>query len=388
MKQGTPGFVGERLREAREARGLTLSSLSELLNVSAQAISQYEHEKTSPRPDVTIRIAEKLRFPAAFLFLPVTEQERVGTVFWRSMAASTSSARSRASRRVSWLRRFVSYVERFLTLPELRIPAPEISSAADATSERIESAAASLRAAWGLGSGPVTNVIHLLENNGVITLRFSLRSPTLDAFSEWEHHRPIVVIDRDKPAARSRWDAAHELGHMLMHRGTPDATLRKGPDFRAIEDQAHYFAGAFLLPADRFADDFVSPSIDHLLALKAKWNVSMAAMVMRAKHLDLLTPNEETRFWRSYSRRGFRRREPFDDSVVPEEPALLPGAFDLILTKRIASPAGIASALCMEPDDIEEVAFLPPGTLGGAPKLDVSEAPETPDVIPFPRRSI
>lgn len=52
MRVGTPGFSGQRLREAREARGLTAISVSELAEVSVQAVYHYESGRMSPSPDV------------------------------------------------------------------------------------------------------------------------------------------------------------------------------------------------------------------------------------------------------------------------------------------------------------------------------------------------
>ena len=52
MRVGTPGFVGARLAEARQARGLNGTELADLIGVSPQSVSQYEHEKQRPSPDM------------------------------------------------------------------------------------------------------------------------------------------------------------------------------------------------------------------------------------------------------------------------------------------------------------------------------------------------
>ena len=58
MRSGTPRFVGGRLRQAREARGVSASALAALLGVSRQAVSQYERGPETPSPAVMHRIAE------------------------------------------------------------------------------------------------------------------------------------------------------------------------------------------------------------------------------------------------------------------------------------------------------------------------------------------
>jgi predicted transcriptional regulator len=52
MKPGTPGFVGARLKEAREARFLSAIALADLVGVSRQAISLYENGAKTPGPEV------------------------------------------------------------------------------------------------------------------------------------------------------------------------------------------------------------------------------------------------------------------------------------------------------------------------------------------------
>ncbi|MDB4880234.1 MAG: hypothetical protein JWL60_1680 [Gemmatimonadetes bacterium] len=138
---------------------------------------------------------------------------------------------------------------------------------------------------------------------------------------------------------------------------------------RAMEDQAHHFARAFLLPAESFADDFVVPSLDTLQVLKLKWNVSMAAMLMRAKDLGLTTEAEQLRFWKTYARKGYKLGEPLDDRVPPEQPAIPRQALTTLLDQGIQTRARVRSALPYSSADIEEPAALPPGFLGDRPQV-------------------
>ncbi len=101
-RNGVPGFSGSRLREAREARGLTAVSLAELVGVTPQAISQYEHDAASPSPDRTYLLAAKLNVPVEFLLAaPRESADRV--VFYRSRAAAAKSERTKAASRLAWL---------------------------------------------------------------------------------------------------------------------------------------------------------------------------------------------------------------------------------------------------------------------------------------------
>ncbi len=78
--------------------------------------------------------------------------------------------------------------------------------------------AGALRASWALPPGPAPNVVELLESHGVAVIRLPLGSVDVDAFSLPLPDHPVVVLGTDKnDRARSRFDAAHELGHLVMH---------------------------------------------------------------------------------------------------------------------------------------------------------------------------
>src|SRR5690349_8107394 len=118
---GTPGFEGSRLREAREARGLSAASLAEVVGISRQVISQYEHGQTAPTPDNLYLIAGTLNLPVAF-FLQPPRALADRTVFFRSLAAATKGERAKAERRLDWLEDLVKYLETFVEFPAVAFP--------------------------------------------------------------------------------------------------------------------------------------------------------------------------------------------------------------------------------------------------------------------------
>ncbi len=365
MKPGTPGFVGVRLREAREARQLAGSALAELIGVSRQAVSQYENDRLSPSPEVMQHIVRVLRIPAGYFFRPTAVRKNT-TVFYRSMSRATKAARKRAERRYEWLRTVVDFIEGFIELPEITFPTADLrADPCGLTEQDVEGAASLARKEWGLGEGPLSNVVWLIENNGAIVVRQELQANALDAFSNRDYGdgRPFFILGIGKASAvRSRFDASHELGHMLLHGGVDERFLKDAALFQLVEQQAHHFAGAFLLPESSFAERF-EPSVDFLLTLKRMWKVSIAAMIKRAGQLRWVSRDEEQRLWRSLSRRGWRTREPLDDVLLPEKPRVLERAFDLLLDSRAVSPDDIESQLCLILTDVESVAGLPMGYL-------------------------
>ena len=264
MKSGTPNFRGPRLREAREARGLTGTALADLLGVTRGAVSQYENGLATPHPTVMENIAGILRMPTEFFSYdarwPVARPR-----FMRSMATATKTARTRAERRYEWLVALGRYLSGFVTLPAVNLPKLDTPShLSEITDEFIDDAAEAVRRHWKLGDGPISNVVWLLENNGCIIAQSELWGEKLDALSDVDDEfdgRPYVVLGLDKRSAvRSRFDAAHELGHMILHRRIDRSRIFKSgsPEFEIIENQAHRFAGAFYCRASRSAMTSVS----------------------------------------------------------------------------------------------------------------------------------
>jgi Zn-dependent peptidase ImmA (M78 family) len=327
------------------------------------------------------RIARALDMPIRFFLTSATAEDETWTVFYRSMSAATKAARTKAKRRYGWLRRVVAWLRTYVTFPQVRFPAFDLPAQAERIGEDdIEDIASKVRAYWGIEAGPVPNVTALLEGAGAIVVRMELQADTLDAFSEWREReqRPYVILGTDKASAvRSRYDASHELGHMILHRKIPPEALCNAATFKLVEKQAHHFAGAFLLPGDAFADDLYISGLHTYLALKAKWQVSIAAMLKRSSQLNLISPDRAQRLWRNLARRGWRTREPLDDELPVEEPSLVRDSFSLLLNKRIVVPGAIEAQLGIGLRDIEDVCGLQQGT------LDQRVAP----VLLFPKRN-
>lgn len=364
MRSGTPGFVGERLREAREARSLTQTALAEILGITRQAVSQYETGGVSPHPSVMDGVARALNMPVHFFLRESVERHDGSPIFYRSLSAATATARSRAERKFGWIKNIVDYASEFVEFPDVDFPeAGELpNDPSHITDEQIENEAVRLREHWSLGNAPVGNLVYLLENHGAIIARCSLEAETLDAFSQWRWSdgRPYIVLNTEKEsAARSRMDAAHELGHLMLHRSVQEPVLRRSEKFKLMEKQAFRFGGAFLLSASKFSEDFVVPTLDALRVLKGSTGVSIGAMLMRAQDLGFLPEDQAQRLWRHYSRRGWKRQEPLDDETPLEQPQLLRQALDAILSNAIQSREQLLNSLAYSPSDIEELAGLP-----------------------------
>jgi Zn-dependent peptidase ImmA (M78 family)/transcriptional regulator with XRE-family HTH domain len=368
-----PIFYGSRLREAREARQYTLQQVAEHLGITKQTVSLYEKAKVFPGGDKLQRLVEFLRVPPAFFStLPLLDQR--SPTFYRSMAAATKQLRDANAQKAKWLRQTVRYLGRYVEQPSAALPPCELpADPLGITDAQIEESAGVVRKTWGLGEGVISNVVHLLENKGIVVARFPLATDKMDAFSiiDDDTRRAYVVLNSEKENFfRSRHDAAHELGHLIMHRNVPPQVLQHTATFKEMERQAHRFASAFLLPATTFGREWVNSDVESFKAIKPKWKASISAMVMRAADLHLITDSQKTTLMMSMSRKGWRTREPLDDKFEPEIPRYFRRTCELIVEAGLASKDQILNDIGLNKADLESW-FCMEGFFDDGPSGDV-----------------
>lgn len=333
-------FDPRRLTLARWACELTKKELADRVEVSATSITQYEAGKTSPSPAVVARLALACGVPQGYLLR--TPQRRrpdfSSRSFFRSLRSTSQRERDRADALAEHVVDVVDELDARIALPASNVPSHAVSTG---TREEIEEIVGAVRELWNVPPGPVANVVRLLESQGVIVARLHSNGRKLDAFSRWFASRPVVILWADKgDKARSRFDAAHELGHLVMHSDADPLSIDQ-------ERQAHMFASAFLMPADSVRGDLVrsAPSQhtwDPVLQRRAYWGVSAKALLYRSRELGALNEATFRRAMQNYNRHELRDR---DGSALgePESPVLL---------ARAAATARLAV------DDIAAVTYL------------------------------
>jgi len=360
----TAGFVGQRLKEAREARGLSGVDLADMLGVKPQTIYVYQSGDATPSPRIMQTLSDRLGFPVAYFMRHSLPKDQAG-IFWRANNSATRVAQGRAEVRLTWLKELMLYFREFFDFPASNIPFPTLpKNFRLLTSDHIESAAAACRQHWNLGNGPIPDVIGELEANGVIVSMIKVGVDNLDAFSQWSSldNTPYVVLAEDKSsAARARFDAAHELGHLILHHHLDRRRLNNSKDWKLIEDQAHRFSSAFLMPAASFSKEMWAPTLDTFIALKQRWRVSAAAMIMRCKYLGLLNEEQERRLWINRNRRGWQKAEPLDDKIDRESPSLVPKSIAMQVDAKVRRKEQILLDSCLPAADLEEITCMPFG---------------------------
>jgi Zn-dependent peptidase ImmA (M78 family)/DNA-binding XRE family transcriptional regulator len=318
-------FDRSRLRMARELRGLTQVQLArDVGSVTSASVSQFENGHARPATSTLRRLSVALRVPLPFFATPARPpaQEQVNG-FFRSLRSTSPRDRQQALAYVQLARELALELEKFVALPDLNLPRVPVNEGRHFQSVEIEEIAAQIHDHWKVLSGPIENMVRLLEKNGIVVIRFRVSIEKVDAFCVDFPDRPVVALGADKGLRdRSRFDAAHELGHLVMH-----GVGQVGD--KAAERQANEFAAAFLMPAEDIKPELPS-RLDWptLLRLKAKWHISIAALLVRAKTLGVMDEHTYAQAWKALSVRGWRKVEP-GNLGNPEVPVLLQRALEL-----------------------------------------------------------
>lgn len=367
MSVTTPGFVGQRLVEARRARGMSATDLAGIVGVSVQSVSKYENGHQSPSLETFHALARALNIPRDYFLRPLKlADER--PVFWRAKLSAPPVKRERAAIRLEWMKDVIDYLGSYFDFPRLNIPPLDVPELEDIDTDFLRHAAAEVRRFWEIRPGPFPDVIEKLESNGILVSRIHIGAEKLDAFSQWSDRfdLPFIVLSRDKASAvRQRFDAAHELAHIVLHKNVPAKRLNDRASYSMLERQADQFAGFMLLPEREFSEELYSASLDGFLALKERWGASVGAMIMRCRSMEILSEDAARNMWINYNRRGWRNGEPLDGKMEKETPFMIRRSFEKLLEAKVQSVSDILTALPFPAADLEELADVEPGTLTG-----------------------
>lgn len=334
-------FNPSRLTLARKRRGLTMKTLAGEVGVEPRSISAYEKGEFGPDDDRLIKLAAVLKFPPEFFYGDNLDEPTPDIASFRALSKMTAGQRDTALGAGAIALMLNAWIERHFQLPSSDLP--DLSREDDP-----ETAARTLRQQWALGELPVKNMIHLLESNGIRVFSLSVDAAEVDAFSMWRQSTPFVFLNTKKSAEHSRFDAAHELGHLVLHR-------HGSPQGREAEHQANAFASAFLMPkASVLAYAPRMASLDHLIRLKKIWSVSVAALTYRLHAIGVLSDWHYQSLYIELSTRGYRKKEP--DEGQRETSQMLQKVFAALRDESI-SKGDIASELCVPVEELNQLVF-------------------------------
>jgi Zn-dependent peptidase ImmA (M78 family)/DNA-binding Xre family transcriptional regulator len=366
---GIQGFQKDRLIQILAARRLSQVQLAALVGVSTATISKWRSGAQVPIREALDRLSDVVNVTPEWFTRPMVETTSMP--LFRSNASAHVSARSMLRARLEWVQEIALALGEFVDFPELRLPKRMFREPEEITPEDIEQAACECREMWGLGRVVVEDLALAVEGAGVIVVREETGITQIEGLSAWSDvlGRPIILLSADKANGfRSRFDLAHELGHLVLHKYMQRTNDRERHNL--MERQAHGFAGAFLLPAESFAPEVHLPvTLDDLLLLKRRWGVSVGALIKRLEAMELLDEFERVSLYKKTSFRWGRKSEPGDGDRAPEQPRLLRRTIDLLVDEKVMPLDSIPRHIGLGASDIESLSGLPEGYFQGRSNL-------------------
>lgn len=300
--------IGERIKSARTRANLSQRDLGEAAEVSAMAISKYEHDQDIPGSTILIRLAKALGVKVEYFFRQTTVT--LSTPVYRRRKSMSSLQEDHILGQVQEM------LERYLDIESLldmqspvRLPAQQHID----TLDDIEEITLKIRDLWHIGLAPIEELMEMCEDQG-IKIGLVKGDGSFDALTFMaNNHIPVIVLRRDVPGDRQRFSLAHELGHLILE-------IAENVD---AEKAANRFAGALLAPQAAVKAELGSQrhtlSTYELHQLKHKYGISMQAWIYRAKDTGILAEQDAARLFKLFRQKNWHREEP-GDALPPEKP--------------------------------------------------------------------
>lgn len=350
---------------ARQRRGLTKRELAHRLEVTDRTVSNWYNNQQVDEKNLE-KAAEILDFPINFFYGREVEKIQVESVSFRALTKMTARKRDMAISQTILAEMISDWIDQNFDLPLPNVPdlhelRSDFSTATigslDETDENDvryyleysypEACADTVRKAWGLGEQPIPNLIALLESKGIRVFSLTDEAQDVDACCRWTSGRPFIFLNTSRTAERCRFDLAHELGHLVMHKHGIIEGIH-------VEQEANAFASAFLMPRrSLLADPLRIPSLKSILSKKVIWQVSAAALTYRYNKLGIITDWNATSIYKQLAQRG-RNNEP---NPLPHESSLLLDKVFQALAQENFDFSKMTNDLCLNLVEVNNLTF-------------------------------
>lgn len=286
--------IGERLRVARAARGLTQEQAAESLAMARTTLVAVERGDRPPRPDELIALAKLYDVSAHSLLRPSAIKVDIVPQFRKGSKAVDAAALTAVSLLHDLAAAYVE-LERSLQKVSLVDYPPARRLGRGRVEVQADEIAAELRARLGVGLAPISDLVDVLDLElGIRIFIRPLASSIAGVYAFHDELGACVLLNRLHPRARRRWTLAHEIGHFMTTRQEPSVSFTKAAK-HSDDVFADAFAAAFLMPSAtvrRIFDEYVGSegrfSARHLVLGAHRFGVSLEAFGRQLEKLELL----------------------------------------------------------------------------------------------------
>ncbi len=293
----SPGELGERLRVAREAAGLTQAAASSAVNVARTTLVAIEQGRRCVRIDELQQLAKLYGTSANSLLRREAVHVDLAPRFRKVSVAADDSVQE-ASKLLADLAKAEVELENLLGIQRATNYPQERPILPGNVAAQAEHDALELRQRLGLGLQPVLDITTLLElEMGIRIYVRRLDGRVSGLFAYDERLGACMLLNANHPRERRNQTAAHELGHLVSTRHKPDVIHVNSPERSPAEKYANAFGRAFLTPRRTVIQKLREVTAGapkllrrHVIILSHTFEVSREAMVRRLEELEQLKP--------------------------------------------------------------------------------------------------
>ncbi|KAA3652402.1 MAG: ImmA/IrrE family metallo-endopeptidase [Bacteroidetes bacterium] len=305
----------ERFKSARLMKGFSLQDLADALEnqLSRQALHRYEKGEVIPDAEKINLLSRALNVNPDYFFR--STKVELGEVEFRKLSKMPQKEATVIKEITKEkLSRYLE-LEEILGLPnEFEDYLKDFEIVTEY--EQVNRAAELLREKWSLGSGPIFNIVELLEDKNIKVVDLRVNDDFDGLQTRVNGTIPVVAYNANKinKPDRIRFTLLHELAHLLLKFGNITE--------RQKETLCHQFAGAMLLPEKTLKAELGEHrnklSINELGNIKKQYGISMQAVVMRAKDCGIINEHYTKQFFFIIRQMNWKVDEPVEYNGAEE----------------------------------------------------------------------
>lgn len=311
MSQEITNIFSRRLKQARKMRGLSLEELSNAMSnaVSRQAINKYEQGKMMPDSRMLLSLSSALDVKVDFFFRPYMVE--VGQVDFRKKSKFSDAKTAALKERVQ------EEMERYLEIEQMSGEKTQfiLNKKKVVSLEDARALASEVRRRFELGNDGISNVIEVLEDNGIKVIEVE-EGDLFDGLCGYVNGNiPVIMVNATFQAERKRFTALHELGHLLME--FPEDIAH-----RDVETMCNAFANEMLLPysvlVNKIGNKRHDISLAELIDIQRQFGISIDAL-MYVLHQNGVISDNRYKTFNIKKNTSIKFKEEVMKSRIPDE---------------------------------------------------------------------
>lgn len=252
-----PEELSNRLKEARESRGINQQSAAEFLSIPRTAITQIEAGNRSVSTLELTKFSKLYRYPISyFLDETPTNEEDINAVLYRAAPSLNEATQQQIYHYIELCKEGLA-LEKILdfepraNLPKYSLPIPKNKGEAATQGVNI---AEQERKRLSIGIGSIADITNLIANQGIWACSADLPDDVSGLFLNNSKTGLIILVNANHVISRKRFSYAHEYAHALFDRDENIRISSTANNAEFIEVRANAFSAAFLMPTDGISE--------------------------------------------------------------------------------------------------------------------------------------